>query len=135
MTEWIAAILVLLGGVFSVIAALGLVRMPDVYIRMHSSTKTGTVGVGLLCVALMLVADDWFQVVEGLAILLFLLITAPIGAHLIGRAAYASGVPFSDTTTFEPGCETFGTPRREEKGLNESEGDISPSHESREGSS
>ncbi|QPH52526.1 monovalent cation/H(+) antiporter subunit G [Pontivivens ytuae] len=135
MIEWIAAFLVLLGGAFSVIAALGLVRMPDVYIRMHSSTKTGTVGLGLLCIALMLVADGWFQVVEAMIILLFLLITAPIGAHLIGRASYAAGVPFSDATTFEPGCETFGTPRREEKPLNESEGDISPSHQSQEGSS
>lgn len=90
--DWIASILLIGGGFFAFIAALGLVRMQDVYIRMHASTKAGTLGVGMIAAAVALTASGE-GVVKEIAIILFLLFTAPIGAHLIARAAFQSRVP------------------------------------------
>lgn len=101
--EWTAAVLIVLGGAFSLIAAIGVVRLPDVYTRMHASTKAGTLGVGLLAVALALVSADGMVTLKALAVVVFLIGTAPIGAHLIGRAAWRAGVPFWPGTEMEPG--------------------------------
>ena len=111
MIEWIAAALIVTGGAFAFIAALGLVNMPDVYIRMHASTKAGTLGVGLICGASMILAGTWTGMIEAGIIIIFMLVTAPIGAHLIGRAAFLAGVPFDRRTSFEEGCEKLGAPR------------------------
>jgi multicomponent Na+:H+ antiporter subunit G len=108
--EIIAAILVLSGGAFVLVAGLGILRMPDVYIRMHASTKAGTLGLALICGAEMLTAEGWWQVMEAGFVTAFMLATAPIGAHLIGRAAYRAGVPFLEGTKVEAGCEEFGPP-------------------------
>jgi len=112
MTEWIAAGLILLGSTFTLIAALGIVRMQDVYLRMHAATKTGTLGLGLICSGAMVMAESWTARGEIALILVFMLVTAPIGAHLIGRAAFRAGVPFMDRTEIEPGCEQFRAPRQ-----------------------
>jgi multicomponent Na+:H+ antiporter subunit G len=111
MIELIAAALILIGSAFTLIAALGIVRMQDVYLRMHAATKTGTLGLGLICVGAILLATGWTARAEIALILIFMLVTAPIGAHLIGRAAFRAGVPFMAGTQFESGCEAFGIPR------------------------
>lgn len=90
--DWIAGALLLCGGFFTFIAALGVVRMQDVYIRMHASTKAGTLGVGMIAAAAALTVDAEGMAKE-IAIILFLLFTAPIGAHVIARAAFQSRVP------------------------------------------
>lgn len=92
MIDWIAAALLIGGGFFCFIAALGVVRMQDVYIRMHASTKAGTLGVGMIAGAVALTATGE-TVAKEIGIILFLLFTAPIGAHLIARAAFQSRVP------------------------------------------
>ncbi|WP_425092039.1 monovalent cation/H(+) antiporter subunit G [Tropicimonas sp. S265A] len=96
-TDWIAAVLLIVGGIFAFVAALGVVRMQDVYIRMHASTKAGTLGVGMIAAAVAVGASGEGMVKE-IAVILFLLFTAPIGAHLIARAAFQSRVP-----VFTPG--------------------------------
>lgn len=80
------------GALFAFLAALGLLRMPDVFIRMHSATKAGTLGVGLIMVAVAIHFGDLGVVVRALAGFAFLIITAPVAAHLIGRAAYREDV-------------------------------------------
>jgi len=90
--ELVAAAALVLGGGLAFIAALGVLRMPDVYIRMHASTKAGTLGVLLIALALALTGVDAGVVSKALAVFAFVLLTAPIGAHLIGRAAYRSGL-------------------------------------------
>lgn len=93
MSEIIVGVLLILGGVLGVIGALGLVRMPDVLIRMHASTKIGTLMSGLVLAS----ASIWFWdpgvTVRVVLIVLFLLLTAPIASHMIGRAAVSLGVP------------------------------------------
>lgn len=93
MIDYIASAFMLAGGVFAIVAGLGLVRLPDVLIRMHASTKVGTLSSGLILVGVALHFADWSVTVRAVAIFLFLMLTAPIAAHMIGRAALRMGVP------------------------------------------
>jgi multicomponent Na+:H+ antiporter subunit G len=93
VTDIITALLLLLGTGFAFIAGLGIVRMSDVYIRMHAATKAGTLGSGLVLAAVAVHFGDGGVVVRAILTVLFLLITAPVAAHMIGRAAYRTGVP------------------------------------------
>lgn len=95
MVDLIAGVLVLLGAGFCLIAAIGMVRLPDLYVRMHAATKAGTLGVGLAMMAVVVfgVADgDFAAIWRAVAAVVFIFLTAPIGAHLLARAAYATGV-------------------------------------------
>lgn len=98
MAESISLILLLLGAVFMLLAAIGMVRMPDVLTRMHSSTKSATLGVGLIMLGVVLVFGDFAIGVRALAIVIFLFMTTPVSAHMIARAAYLSGVPLWEGT-------------------------------------
>lgn len=101
--EAVAALFLVLGGFLAFAAALGIVRMPDVYIRMHASTKAGTLGVGLIVLSLVLIGGEAGVVGKGLAIFAFIVLTAPIGAHLIGRSAWRCGIkPWSHQRSDEP---------------------------------
>lgn len=93
MSDTIAGILILVGGIFGLLGALGLLRMPDVLIRMHASTKIGTLFCGLVTAAAAVHFGDWSTSVRAVLIILFLLLTAPIASHMIGRAAVSLGVP------------------------------------------
>ncbi|MBN2119222.1 MAG: monovalent cation/H(+) antiporter subunit G [Anaerolineales bacterium] len=98
MAESISLFLLLLGAVFMLLAAIGLVRMPDVLMRLHSSTKSATLGVGLIMLGVALFFNDFAIGVRALAIVVFMFFTAPVAAHMIGRAAYLSGVPLWEGT-------------------------------------
>jgi len=98
MSETIVSILIILGGGFAAIAGLGLVRLPDVLIRMHASTKAGTLGVGLIVLGVSVHFGTSLVVTKALLIIVFLLLTAPVAAHLIGRATYRRGLPLWDRT-------------------------------------
>ena len=93
MNEYIAGAFILLGALLAVIAALGVLRLPDVLIRMHASTKVGTLSTGLVMVGCAIVFWDLGITVRAVAIMVFLLLTAPIAGHMIGRAAIETGVP------------------------------------------
>lgn len=94
MKEIITAVFLVMGALFSLVAAVGVYRLPDILMKMHASTKAGTLGAGLTLVALMITFDDIGVVTRALATIIFLVLTAPVAAHLIGRAAYVSGVNF-----------------------------------------
>ena len=91
MSSVIIAILASLGALFVLLAAIGILRMPDTYLRMAVTTKAATLGVGLLLVAAAVFFDDLSTTTRVLAIILFILLTAPVGAHLIGKASYMIG--------------------------------------------
>lgn len=97
MAEIIIGVLIIVGAAFAVIAAIGVLRLPDVLIRMHASTKAGTLGSGLILLAVAIHWGDELGVtIKVIAAIIFLIVTAPVGAHMIGRAAYRTGVPLSD---------------------------------------
>ena len=107
MSDWIAALLLLAGGGFCLVAGVGIVRLNDVFARMHAATKAGTLGLALICLAVMVEAETWGEVVEPLVVFLFMIASAPVGAHLIGRAAFRTRVPLDPKTRIEPGCAQF----------------------------
>ncbi|MCK0169088.1 monovalent cation/H(+) antiporter subunit G [Jannaschia sp. S6380] len=98
--------LVLLGGFFAFVAGLGILRLPDVLIRMHATTKAGTLASGLVMLAVAAGFGDASTVARAVAIVIFLLVTAPVGAHMIGRAAFRSGVPLWPPTKVDPDART-----------------------------
>ncbi|MCB1386536.1 MAG: monovalent cation/H(+) antiporter subunit G [Hyphomicrobiales bacterium] len=93
MAPVLAGVLVIVGAFFALIAAIGLIRLPDVYSRMHAASKAGTVGSGLMMIALAIVSGDSGTAARALAGVIFFVLTAPIAAHLLARAAYKVGYP------------------------------------------
>lgn len=88
VVDWAGAILLFIGVAFTLVAAIGLVRLPDLYSRMHAATKPQLLGLMFVCVGIALDTLDWRWVVLGLAVLTLQVITAPVGSHLVGRAVY-----------------------------------------------
>ncbi len=95
---YIGGILLLIGALFTVIAAIGILRFPDLYTRMHAASKTGTMGAGLSFVAIAVVAFDGPVILRALVGFIFLILTAPVGAHLLARAACLAGYKPSELT-------------------------------------
>jgi multicomponent Na+:H+ antiporter subunit G len=93
MTGWIVGLLFLVGGFFAFVAGLGILRLPDVLTRMHASTKAGTLGSALVLAAAAVVFADLAVTTKVVLTILFLLLTAPLAGHMIGRAAVRTGVP------------------------------------------
>lgn len=89
--EIVVAISLLGGAFFMLIASIGMLRLPDLYTRMHAVTKAGTVGVGFLLLAAALFFNDVTVVSRVLGTLLFIFMTAPIGAHLLGKVMLEKG--------------------------------------------
>ena len=90
----VAVGVLLLGGAgFTLIAALGVVRMEDVYVRMHASTKAATLGLMLVVAALALSVESAAMIEKAVALFLLVLATAPISAHLVGRAVWRVMTP------------------------------------------
>ncbi len=92
MINYITGALLIIGALFNLIAAIGLLRFPDVFTRMHAASKAGTLGSGLMLVAIALHAGELSISSKALAAVVFFLITAPVSAHLLARAAYVAGV-------------------------------------------
>jgi len=88
---YVAGVVVLIGAVFSLLAVIGILRFPDLYTRMHAASKAGTVGSGLCLLALAIASLDLSVAIRALIGLVFLVLTAPISAHLLSRAAYIAG--------------------------------------------
>lgn len=89
---YVGTILLTGGVLLMLIAAIGLIRLKDPLQRMHSATKAGTLGTTLVVLGVMALRDD-VPLSTGILTILFLLFTLPIGAQLLGRATYLSGVP------------------------------------------
>lgn len=107
MSDWIAAAFLVAGGLFCLVAGIGVVRLGDVFCRMHAATKAGTLGLALVAVAVMVKADTWLHFLEALFVFLFMIATAPVGSHLIGRAAFRTRVPMVPRTTMDEDCAPF----------------------------
>ena len=100
MTEILAVVLILIGAALMLISAIGVVRLPDLYLRMSASTKSSTLGVIFILLASAVFFAELGAVTRSLAAIVFLLITAPVAAHRMGRAAYFNGVPLWEGTRY-----------------------------------
>lgn len=88
----LVAILIVLGAFFAFVAALGVNRMPDFYMRMHAATKAGAFGAGLMLMAAALHFGSVRAVITALCIIVFFYLTTPVAAQTISQAAYRKGV-------------------------------------------
>ncbi len=93
--------MIVIGSAFTFVAALGLIRLPDVYTRMHAASKAGTVGSGVVLIALGIEAGDTGTLTRALAGVAFFLLTAPISAHLLAKASYAVGYRLSELSVVD----------------------------------
>lgn len=98
--EYAIVLLLLVGGFFTLVGAIGLARLPDFYTRLHGPTKATTVGVG----AIVLSSVIYFSSTEGgvglaeALITAFLFLTAPVSANILAKAAMHIGVATTEST-------------------------------------
>lgn len=99
MTNWLAAIFLVTGALICLLASIGVLRLPDFFLRMHAATKAGVAGCGLILIGVGFAEPSfglWIKVTIAIA---FLLLTTPIAGHLLGRAGYVAGVPLWSGTS------------------------------------
>jgi multicomponent Na+:H+ antiporter subunit G len=101
VTDVVAAAAMLAGGTLFVIAGIGLQRFDDVFARMHAATKSVTLGLSLVCIGAALQVDAPGDKAKLLLVAALQFITAPVGAHMLGRAAYRSGTELSPDTAID----------------------------------
>ena len=116
LARYLGALLVLAGALFSLIAAIGVLRLPDLYTRLHAASKAGAIGAGLrwrhlgadgaigaglILLAVAVVSFDGAVVLRALLGIVFLLLSTPVAAHLLARAAYRCGEAPTATTTVD----------------------------------
>ena len=87
-----SAVLLLSGVFFSLVAGLGLVRLPDLFSRMHAATKPSTLGLALILLGALLQFGPGDDAAKLLLVGAFTFLTAPVGAHMLGRSAYRAGI-------------------------------------------
>lgn len=94
LAEWLAAALLLAGAFFTLVGAIGLMRLPDFFMRLHAPTKASTLGLGSLLIASMvLAAAEGRAGLAELLITLFVFVTAPVSANLMAQAALHLKLP------------------------------------------
>ena len=98
MLEILVATLMLAGAIFMFLASIGLLRMPDLYLRMSATTKAGTLGAGLILIGAAIFFADLGVSTRAIATIIFLLTTASVSAHMLARAAFFDGVPLWEGT-------------------------------------
>ena len=91
--DWLTGILALVGASLVLLAAIGIVRMPDLFTRMQAATKASTLGLGCLLAAAAIEIPDSSVVVRALSIGAFVMLTSPVSNHVIARAAYLTKTP------------------------------------------
>ena len=93
MTDAVTAFVWLAGSAFALLAAIGVLRMPDVFTRMQASTKASTLGLACLLIGTAVQMGDFATLVRIASIGAFMLLTTPVSGLVIARASYLAGVP------------------------------------------
>jgi multicomponent Na+:H+ antiporter subunit G len=100
--------LFILGIFFFIVGTIGLLRLPDVFTRMHATTKSDSLGAAAILAGLALYSGDIFTGLKMLLIIIFIGIASPTAAHSIARASYISGErPYEGTTEDVYGADLF----------------------------
>lgn len=93
MKEIITSLLMLSGAVFAFLAAMGILRFPDLFSRMQAATKGSAFGVTCVLLAVAVHFAELGIATRAVVTIIFVVLTTPVAAHMIGRAAYFVGVP------------------------------------------
>jgi multicomponent Na+:H+ antiporter subunit G len=97
MRELFAVALLALGGIFMLLGAVGIARMPDLFIRMQATAKSATLGLGCMMLGVALYFGEVHVAARAIIIVLFAFMTVPVGNHMIARAATFLKVPMWNT--------------------------------------
>jgi multicomponent Na+:H+ antiporter subunit G len=89
----IISALLLSGAFFSLLAAIGVVRFPDIYTRMHAATKAPAFGILLLQTAAAIYFASFYAIAVSLLVIIFIFMTAPVASHSISRVAHMLDIP------------------------------------------
>jgi multicomponent Na+:H+ antiporter subunit G len=101
MTEIFTSVLLLAGGTLGLLAAVGVLRMPDLFTRMQAATKASTLGLGCLLIGAAIHLDDFTSVVRAVSIGAFMALTAPVATHMIARSAFLTRAPLAQNTVVD----------------------------------
>lgn len=103
MTDWIIAALLGIGSAFVLVSSLGLARLPDFYTRLHGPTKAATLGaICILAAAVLFFSFEQHNLrARILLAIAFVFLTAPVGVHMLAKAARFLGVPMAKHTREE----------------------------------
>lgn len=101
MRTIVASALLLSGSALALVAGIGLQRFPDVFARMHAATKPATLGLVLVLAGTALRVDRPGEVAKLALVVALQFVTAPVGAHMVGRAAYRAGTELSAGTVID----------------------------------
>lgn len=110
MIEIVSAVFLTTGVLLAVIAGVGLQRFPDVFARMHAASKPATLGLALVLIGAAMRVPDPGSVVKLLLVVVLQFITAPLGSHLVGRAAHDAGTELSPDTVLDELADARGEP-------------------------
>lgn len=91
--QTLIAIFSTIGALAILFASIGILRMPDFFLRLSVTVKAATLGVGMMLVATALFFPDVSVTTKAIATAFFLILTAPVAGHMIGRTAYHSNIP------------------------------------------
>ncbi|MBW3604706.1 MAG: monovalent cation/H(+) antiporter subunit G, partial [Actinobacteria bacterium] len=94
-------VLLLAGSLLALLAAVGLHRFPDLLCRMHAATKPATLGLFFIALGVGVTVTTRGATIKLLLVVVLQFLTTPVAAHMVGRAAYRSGVPLSDLTVMD----------------------------------
>lgn len=101
IVEVLAGAMLVGGAMLAVIAALGLQRFPDVFARMHAATKPATLGLAMVLGGAAMLVPDLGNRAKLLLVIVLQFLTAPVGSHLVGRAAYRAGTELALDTSVD----------------------------------
>lgn len=105
--EFLSNFILILGLMFVFLGMVGLLRLPDVYNRLHATTKIGTLGAFAVMLSILLKVGFTPMGVKAITVGLFLLLTAPVAAHMIGRAAHKHGVDLCEGSIIDEYGKTY----------------------------
>ena len=108
--DTVALVLVLIGALLCLTAAIGLLRFHDVPTRLHAATKPQVLGLILICIAIALALRAWPVVAFLVPIVMIQLATAPLSAHMVARQAYRNGTIDERSLYVDELAEPRGTP-------------------------
>ncbi len=108
LSQYITLVCIWIGIAFIGIAAIGIIRMPDVYTRMSAVTKAVALGVGFILIGVVFHFNDTTVMVKATTIVVFLIFSLSVSAHVIGLAAYEDRTPMTDQTFLDELKEDVG---------------------------
>lgn len=112
MREWMTIGLMAVGALFMLLAAVGVLRLPDLFTRMQAATKASTLGVVFTMLAVAVHFGTLDASVRALIVIVFMFATVPVAAHVLARAAHHRGVELWEGTLYDELCQDYDARRR-----------------------